>query len=92
MNNRGRATSVVVSIFDSATQMYSKPMFVPSAAYAIRSFKDEVNRADGNNQLNAHPEDFELRMLSTFDEDTGIFTTTGMQVLARGKDVIAPAS
>jgi len=82
------AKSVVVSVFDSAVQAYSRPMFVPSRAYAVRSFTDEVNRREPNNALNAHPEDYELRMLATFDEESGIFTAAGGECIVRGKDVI----
>lgn len=80
----------VVAVFDSAVQAYAPPMCVPSTGLAVRSFTDEVNRADVNNPLHGHPEDFELRHLANFDEDSGVFSRleSGLvEVLVRGKDV-----
>lgn len=78
-----------VSVFDSAVQAYAPPVLVPSTGIAVRSFTDEVNRNDANNALFRHPDDFELRLLALFDENTGIFEAPGegIQTLARGKDV-----
>lgn len=81
----------VCSVFDSALQAFTRPVFVPSTGIAIRSFTDEVNRAapPSENPMFGHPEDFELRLLAMFDEDTGLFenSSDGPRVLARGKDV-----
>ena len=63
---------LVVSVFDSATQLYGSPIFVVSRGSAIRAFLDEVNRSSQDNALFAHPEDFELRLLSEFDDETGV--------------------
>lgn len=78
-----------VSVFDSALGAYAPPVLVPSKGIAVRSFSDEVNRKDPNNALNAHPEDFELRLLALFDEVAGVFHASpeGIETLARGKDV-----
>lgn len=63
----------IVSIFDSATQAYSRPVFVQSTGVAIRSFTDEVNRDDPNNEMKRHPADFSLFHLGSFDDSTGVF-------------------
>lgn len=63
----------IVSIFDSATQAYSRPVFVQSSGVAIRSFTDEVNRNEPNNEMIRHPGDFSLFLLGTFDDATGVF-------------------
>lgn len=78
-----------VSVFDSALGAYAPPVLVPSKGIAVRSFSDEVNRKDAQNTLNQHPEDFELRLLATFDEQNGIFHAEGIETLARGKDVLS---
>lgn len=76
----------VVSVFDSAVQAYAPPIVVPALGVAIRSFGDEVKRKAEGNQLAAHPEDFELRVLSEWDEETGVFYACDVRCVARGKD------
>lgn len=82
--------SVVVSVRDSAMQAFGRPLFVPSVGVAVRSFADEVNRKSDDNQMNKHPEDFELYALADFDEVTGVFSppADGVRCLARGKEFI----
>lgn len=77
----------VVSVKDSALGAYGRPLFVPSLGVAMRSFSDEVNRVAPDNQMNAHPEDFELWYLASFDEVNGTFVDPAIRMLARGKDV-----
>lgn len=81
----------VCAVFDSAVQAYSRPIFVPKAAVAVRSFIDEVRRGGADNSLSAHPEDYHLTHIADFDEDTGVFSTpdAGVSVLIRGKDAVA---
>lgn len=55
------------------------------ASAAVRAFKDEVVKKDGN-PLAAHPEDYELHLLGEFDTESGSFSASGIQVLIRGKD------
>lgn len=82
---------VVVSVFDSASGLFGQPVFAPSRGVAIRSFSDEVNRANTENALNIHPEDFTLFQLAEFDEETGIFTAKH-EMLSRAKDVAVTGS
>lgn len=80
---------VVVSVFDSAVQTYGQPIVMPAVGAALRSFTDEVNRPGDQNPLHNHPEDFELRLLAMFDDETGIFQAPSEGVgycLLRGKD------
>jgi hypothetical protein len=79
----------VLAVFDSASQLYGQPMFVPSIGGAVRSFGDECNRRADDNALYMHPEDFELRVLAVFEDETGVFSSPSDGigfVLARGKD------
>jgi len=64
---------VLCSVKDRAADAYGRPMFVPSVGVAIRSFSDEVNRKDQENQLFNHPDDFDLYELGEFDDNTGLF-------------------
>ncbi|AXH77395.1 MAG: nonstructural protein [Microviridae sp.] len=82
----------VVSVRDSAADVYNRPFFVPHRNVAVRDFTDEVNREDPTNPLNKHPGDFDLYLLGEFDDNTGLIhqepTPTG---LVRGKDVFKAA-
>lgn len=78
---------VVCAVFDSAVQAYGQPLFVIANGAAIRSFVDEVNRKAQDNSLHMHAEDYELRCLAVFDDETGVFQPVEpIQVLMRGKD------
>jgi len=64
---------VIVAIFDRAAVCFSRPVFTQTEGTAIRSFTDEVNRQSPDNQLNVHPEDFDLYHVGVFDDSTGGF-------------------
>ena len=79
---------VLCSVKDRAADAYGRPMFVPSVGVAIRSFSDEVNRKDPENQLFNHPDDFDLYELGVFDDSTGKYEIRdNPSVIVRGKDV-----
>lgn len=82
---------VVVSVYDRASEVYGRPVFVPAKAAAIRSFSDEVNRDEPNNDLRRHPDDFDLYLLAEFDDAQGVFVADDSYpvCLVRGKDVIS---
>lgn len=77
----------VVSIRDRALDAFAVPFFVASVGQAIRSFADEVNRVDNNNQLNKHPDDFDLYLLGEYDDESGSFECSRPSQIAIGKDV-----
>lgn len=67
---------IVVSIFDVAAGVYSRPVFCGTKGLAVRSFQDECRRAGTGDQLGdmqRHPEDFRLFLLGTFDDVQGRF-------------------
>lgn len=79
---------IIVSVKDRAADAFGRPAFVPSSGVAIRSFTDEVNRENPDNQLFHHPDDFDLYELGTFDDSTGIVTChLTPKVLILGKAV-----
>jgi hypothetical protein len=78
----------VVSVKDRAADVFNRPFFVPHRNVAIRDFTDEVNRSATDNQLNKHPDDFDLYLLGEFNDNTGEFVMDTPQVLVRAKDVI----
>ena len=77
----------VVCVRDRATDQFGTPLFMVSIGQAIRSFSDEVNRADKDNQLYRHPEDFDLFELGEFDTQKGTFAVHAAEQIAIGKSV-----
>lgn len=63
----------VLSVHDVAADAFGRPVFAPAVGAALRSFQDEVNRVDANNEMNKHPGDFSLFHLGTFDDSKGTF-------------------
>jgi hypothetical protein len=79
---------ILASVKDRAAEAYARPMFVPSSGVAIRSFSDEINRADPENQLYNHPDDFDLYEFGDFDDSTGLFNLHEQpKLLSLGKQV-----
>lgn len=80
---------VVVSIRDRAAECFSRPVFTQSVGTAIRSFTDEVNRNEPNNELRRHPEDFDLYSVGVFDDETGMFECESIpRLLIKGDQAI----
>jgi len=63
---------IIASIKDRAADAYARPFFVQTDNVAIRSFMDEVNRADKDNPLYNHPDDYDLFSLGVFDDNSAI--------------------
>jgi len=79
----------IMCVRDRATSQYGTPMFLVSVGQGIRSFSDEINRGEKDNQLFRHPEDFDLFLLGSFDTDKGLFTCDeGPSQVAIGKDLV----
>jgi hypothetical protein len=79
---------IICTVKDRAADAYGRPMFVPSAGVAIRSFSDEINRNNADNQLYNHPDDFDLYELGEFDDNTGMFALHEQpKLLSLGKQV-----
>lgn len=75
---------LVCSVFDSALGSYANPFAVPTAAFAERSFHDEVNNA--KSPMYVHPDDFSLYMIGHFDQDTGRLEPMDAMMLCRAVD------
>lgn len=79
---------ILCSVKDRAADAYARPMFVPSTGVAIRSFSDEINRSDADNQLYNHPDDFDLYEFGEFDDNNGSFELLEQpKLLSLGKQV-----
>ncbi len=76
------------TVKDRAADAFGRPMFVRSIGEAIRSFSDEVNRKDADNQLYNHSDDFDLFELGEFDDNTGLMTLHDQpKLVSLGKQV-----
>ena len=62
-------TTELFSIWDSAAQRYLEPFFAPTIEYAIRQFRQAVNKPD--HQFNLYPEDYTLFHVGSFDQEEG---------------------
>jgi len=79
---------IICTVKDRAADAYGRPMFVPSTGVAIRSFSDEINRNNADNQLYNHPDDFDLYELGEFDDNSGLFSLHEQpKLLSLGKQV-----
>jgi len=58
----------VFTIFDAKAEAYLPPFILPKTSMAKRTFSDCVNSAD--HQFGAHPEDYTLFTIGTFDDET----------------------
>lgn len=79
----------IFSIKDRASEHFNQPFFQHTAAAAIRIIKNEMRQE--NSMLAAHPSDFELWELGTFDDQTGQLTNEHTRV-ARLEDLKEPAT
>ena len=64
----------IYSVRDRAIDTYGRPVFFAAVGAAVRAFQDEVNRANPDNTMHTHPEDYDLYEIGTFDDQTGIIT------------------
>jgi len=79
---------IVVAVRDRQLNSFGRPWYASTRGQAVRSFSDEVNRAAQDNQLYQHPDDFELFLLATFDEEVGRFANLDSpEQLAVGSNV-----
>lgn len=82
-------SKVIVSLKDTATQVYGTPFVVVSPAQAVRSLRDEVNAKDSTSDIRRHPDDFELYELASYDEESGIVSPLPTpSLICRAKDLL----
>ncbi len=77
---------IAYAIFDSASATYTRPFFLLSNGQALRSFKDE---ATGETPVGAHPEDYSLARIGTYDDERGELKPEPVEILATGLEVVA---
>lgn len=60
----------VFTVYDSAAGLYLEPFHAPSIEFAVRGFREAVNKPD--HQFNKFPEDYTLFHIGTFDPQSGV--------------------
>lgn len=78
----------ICAVRDQAADVFGRPYFVPTTGIAIRSFTDEVNRENEDNQLYKHPKDFTLYELGDYDDNEAIITTHAQPKLLVSADQV----
>lgn len=79
---------VICSIHDAAAGSFSAPVVFPSIGVAVRQFGEECSRE--GSQLKAHPSDFTLHNIGSFDDETAqVEQVAGFtSVVARATDYV----
>lgn len=71
---------IALSLFDSKTACYSRPMLIPTMQMAERVASDLMS---GSSDCSRHPEDFSLFHIGEFDDSTALFSSIEPVVLYR---------
>lgn len=79
---------VMMSVRDSAGELFGQPFFVTAVGAAVRGFADEVNRAAPDNAVFQHPEHFDLYKVGTFEDDTGQVTGIIPEHVVAARDLL----
>lgn len=82
------AVLIVLSVRDRAINTYGVPIHVVAVGAGLRSFMDECQRPES--PFCAHPDDYDLYRLGTFDDQTGLFNSENPQMLLTGKECAKP--
>lgn len=76
-------------VYDSKLGQFNNPLSFPSRGVAIRSFTDEVNRVDPNNNMSKYSDDFSFYYLGTFETEDGTFAPQyPPELVVRASDVV----
>ena len=78
----------VFSVFDIKAACYSAPFFQHNDSVATRSFIDVVN--DPKSAVYIHPEDYILREIGEFDDNTGVLKAIEPKTLVTASAVQRP--
>lgn len=78
---------VLVSVFDKVSQLYSPVMTEVNRDSAVRNFKIGAKQ---NAQISACPQDYELRFLGYFNDETGcVYSQSEPEILFEAKDLFS---
>lgn len=78
------STLLVCAIMDSKVGAFSPPMYFRSKGEAVRSFLDALS--DQSTTLSKHPRDYQMFLVGSFDDQTGLLTPATIEMLHAGED------
>lgn len=73
--------------YDTAAAVYSRPFFANSDGEVMRSFQDIATDAD--HPIGAHPEDYSLHRIGSYNDQTAKLEPETPECLATGLEVVA---
>lgn len=76
------------SIFDHKTNYFQPPFFSPTTASGVRLFQNLVN--DETSLASKFPEDFQLMLIGSFDDTTGVFQPQAPELLCNAHQLKNP--
>jgi len=76
----------IFAIYDYKLVAYNRPFFLQSEGVAIRAFQDEINNKES--ELSKHPSDYDLYMIGTWEEYSGMITPQEPVLIATGLSLI----
>ena len=79
----------IYTIFDTAAAVYKRPFVAQADGEVLRVFKDMALNKD--HEIGAHPEDYSLWRIGTFDDNTALVVAETKECLATGTELVAQA-
>lgn len=75
----------VFSVYDRAAMQYGHPFYMVNVPAATRAFIDAFDNE--RSMLAKHPDDFDLRLIAKFDDETGKFEQLPAETIMTGSEV-----
>ena len=79
------------TLYDSKSETYTAPQLHKTRNEALRSFAGAVNAGDKGGVIAAHPADFTLFEIGTWDEENCTLVAIDKIAVANGIDVVEQA-
>lgn len=79
----------IYTIFDQASGVYKRPFTAQADGEVIRVFKDMALNKD--HEIGAHPEDYTLWRIGTFDDNKAIVVAEDKECLGTALEMVASA-
>lgn len=77
----------IFMVYDTKGEAFLPPFFLPTRGMAMRAFSDACN--DKNHNFGAHPEDYTLFNVGTWDVQSGAFAISAApEAMANGLTVV----
>lgn len=66
----------IFTVYDKVAEFHMQPFFARTNGEAIRSFSQAVNEDPQKSQIAAHPHQYELFEIGSFDEQLGLIAAS----------------